>query len=193
MTQAYPLQWPIGWPSTDPYRRARSRFGVSQDKAQREIVNEVQRLGGKNLVISTNIPIRKDGLPYTRVSGIDDPGVAVYFTLGDEQKCFACDRWDLIKDNMQAIAKTIEALRGIDRWGSSKMVEQAFRGFTALPAPSQPKSWRTVLKCASNATLHDVDLSYRALLKGAHPDHGGSHDAMAELNDARDQARKELS
>lgn len=42
-------------------------------------------------------------------------GVAVYFTLKGQQFCFACDHWDEIKDNMQAIHKTIEALRGIER------------------------------------------------------------------------------
>jgi hypothetical protein len=193
MTQAYPLQWPIGWPTTPANRRYRSRFGVTQDKAQREIVSEVQRLGGHNLVISTNIQLRRDGLPYTRQTMLDEPGVAVYFTLKGEQKCFACDRWDLVKDNMQAIAKTIEALRGIERWGSSKMVEQAFRGFTPLPAPDQPKNWWTILGCGQNVTFDEMEAAYRSKTRLAHPDVGGSHAAMAELNAARDQARKELA
>jgi len=71
MTHAYPLQWPTGWPITVASKRARSRFGITQDKAQREIVNEVQRLGGRCLVISTNIQIRRDGLSYTRLQAAD--------------------------------------------------------------------------------------------------------------------------
>lgn len=193
MTQAYPLQWPTGWPVTPAPKRVRSRFGITQDKAQREIVNEVQRLGGRNLVISTNIQIRRDGLPYTRQTMLEDPGVAVYFTLKGEQKCFACDRWDLVKDNMQAIAKTIEALRGIDRWGSSKMVEQAFRGFVSLPAPEKPKNWWDVLEVLPNASTEVINANYRRLARDHHPDNGGSQAKMAELNNARDQALHDQS
>ncbi|MGM9512433.1 hypothetical protein ACS5NO_32170 [Larkinella sp. GY13] len=188
MTQAYPLQWPTGWPTTSSWKRARSRFVVTQDKAQREIVNEVQRLGGQNLVISTNIQIRRDGLPYTRQTMLDDPGVAVYFMLNGEQKCFACDRWDLVKDNMQAIAKTIEALRGIERWGSSKMVEQAFRGFTPLPAPTKEPAWWDVLEVLSDASIEVINANYKRLARDRHPDNGGSHQAMSDLNAARDRA-----
>ena len=46
---------------------------------------------------------------------------------------------------MQAIAKTIEALRGINRWGTGDMMEAAFKGFSALPAPDTNKPWREVL------------------------------------------------
>jgi len=52
--------------------------------------------------------------------------------------CLACDRWDKVQDNIYAIAMTIEPLRGIERWGSGSMVEQAFTGFFALPAPKSP-------------------------------------------------------
>jgi hypothetical protein len=48
----------------------------------------------------------------------DDVGVAVYFSYRNQQRCFACDRWNRIQDNMQAISKTIEALRGIERWAT---------------------------------------------------------------------------
>jgi hypothetical protein len=39
-----------------------------------------------------------------------------------------------IRDNLQAVAKTIEALRGIDRWGTREMVDAAFQAFAAIPA-----------------------------------------------------------
>lgn len=35
---------------------------------------------------------------------------------------------------MRAIEKTIEALRGLERWGAKEMVNAPFRGFKALPA-----------------------------------------------------------
>lgn len=193
MTQAYPLQWPPMWPRTEPYKRQRAAFLFSQEKAQQQIVAEVRRLGGTNLVISTNIAIRKDGLPYTNQPKLTDPGVAIYFTLKGQARSFACDRWDLVKDNMKAIANTIEALRGIERWGSSKMVDQAFAGFTALPAPESAiaRDWPQVLNVMVPTSRQDVDIAYRKLAKQYHPDTpGGSETKMIELNQAYEQAKK---
>ncbi len=47
----------------------------------------------------------------------DDRGVAVYFTHLRRSMCFTCDKWDQVEDNLYAIVKTIETLRGIERWG----------------------------------------------------------------------------
>src|ERR1035441_10176563 len=127
MTEAFPLQWPTGRPRTQ--YPARSRFDTSQERAQRTIVEEVRRMGGSQLVISTNIELRRDGMPYANRREPSDKGVAVYFDYKKRPMCFACDRWDRIGDILYAIAKTIEALRGIERWGSGSMVEQAFTGF----------------------------------------------------------------
>ena len=114
MTEAFPLQWPASRPHTPT--PARSRFDTSQDRAQRTLVDEVRRMGGSNLVISTNIELRRDGLPYAGRREPADKGVAVYFDYRKRPMCFACDRWARIGDNIYAIAKTIEALRGIERW-----------------------------------------------------------------------------
>lgn len=194
MTQSYPLQWPQGWPRTPLSKRTKSAFKVTQDVAQRELLWEIQRLGGRNWIISTNVPLRRDGMPYADADrrNIVDRGVAVYFTLKGEQKCFACDRWETIKDNMRAIQKTIEALRGIERWGSSQMVEQAFRGFTPLPPPagSSTRRWHSVLDVAPESPIEACEAAYRAKARSMHPDNGGSHGAMAELNAAIAEARR---
>lgn len=194
MTEAYPLQWPIGWPRTPNQRREKSRFNTSQEAAQRQIVKEVNLLGGRNLVISTNLELRRDGLPYAASSKnrVDDVGVAIYFVLKGNARSFACDRWDTIKDNMKAIANTIAALRGIERWGSSQMVDQAFSGFTALPS-NQERQWWDILQVNRAATRATIELNYKRLAQDYHPDRGGSSNKMAELNTARDQALKEVS
>lgn len=106
---------------------------------------------------------------------------------------FACDRWLKIEHNMQAIAKTIEALRGIARWGTGDMLEAAFTGFTALPAPGATRHWREVLGVAHDADMALVRAAYRVLASRHHPDKGGSHDSMAELNAALAQAERELA
>ncbi len=191
MTEAYPLQWPEHRPRTN--RRERSRFETTQNIAQHALLDEIRRLGGSNAVISTNVELRLDGMPYASRRAPDDPGVAVYFSYKSTPVCFACDRWDLVQDNIQAIRKTIEALRGIARWGTGDMMEAAFRGFEALPAPSE-RNWREVIVMDGVVpeTVGQCTAMYRALSKERHPDHGGNDNLMSELNVAYADAKKEL-
>jgi hypothetical protein len=165
-----------------PFYPDRSRFDVSFARARDQVLHEIKLLGGTNPILSTNIPLRKDGLPYATYREPADQGVAVYFSLKKQPMCFACDRWATIRENMQAIAKTIEALRGIERWGSGSMVEQAFTGFVALPPPRSPHD---VLGVRQGATAEEINSAYRQKAKQAHPDSGGSVEAMQELNEAR--------
>jgi len=54
------------------------------------------------------------------------------------------------------------------------------------------KAWRDVLKIAGPATAEAIHGAHRAAAKTAHPDAGGSAQAMAEINDARDRALREI-
>ncbi|WP_435017462.1 J domain-containing protein [Tundrisphaera sp. TA3] len=137
MTEAYPLQWPAGKPRKQ--HPERSKFGDrSIDAATTILREELRRLGAGNMVLSSNLRLKNDGLPYSKQAQPRDQGVAVYFTHKKQPMCFACDRWDRIQDNNYAIAMTIEALRGIERWGSGSMVEQAFTGFIGPPGAERP-------------------------------------------------------
>lgn len=193
MIEAYPLHWPVGRPRAR--FRDRARFDVTLGRARDNVVHEVQLLCTRyrepGLVISSNLPVRRDGLPYANASQPGDPGVAVYFTYNDKQRCFACDRWNKVEDNLQAIAKSIEALRGLARWGSGDMLEAAFAGFAALPDLS--RHWSDVLEVGRNATRAQIDAAYRSLAMSRHPDTGGSVEAMSELNQARDVALAEVA
>lgn len=144
---------------------------------------------------SVDLELRRDGLPYANQREPTDKGVAVYFEWKGQPRVFACDRWDRIKDNIRAQEKTIEAIRGIERWGASDMLERAFTGFTALPAPGAKRSWREVLGFdrTSNPDREGIELAFRSKAKRAHPDAGGSTEAMAELNAARAEALQEVS
>ena len=194
--QAYPLCWPAGRPRTEPHWREHARFDTSMARARDAVVREIElltgtrRYGDAQIVISTNIALRQDGLPYANRRAPEDPGVAVYFTHRRRQLCFACDRWIRIEDNMQAIAKTIEALRGIERWGTGDMLEAAFTGFVALPSPDAIRHWRDVLGPCT--TLEEARAAYRRAAAVAHPDRGGSDVQMAEINRAWQQAQEDL-
>lgn len=209
--QAYPLSWPIGWQRTPSHRRAKAPFykrsystsvpnytrmvSVSMNDVSGEIQKEVRALGGQSLVISTNVELRQDGLPYSNRRAPDDPGAAVYFRLftlsKDRPIVFACDKWNRVEDNLRAIAKHIEALRGQERWGVGSR-DQAFTGYTALPGPGQTASsvWWEILGVNPGDELATIKKAWIAKSWEAHPDHGGSHERAVIINNAWDQAQK---
>lgn len=150
-----------------------------------DLAYEVDRLGGSAMVITTNVELRVDGLPRSDRRSPTDTGVAVYFTYKKKPMCFACDRWETIGENIRAIGQTVGALRGIERWGSGSMIEQAMQGFTALPAPEQ--AWQ-VLGVAHDADRATIETAYRALSARWHPDKAdGDEQRMMRINRARDQ------
>ena len=192
MTQAYPLQWPEGQKRTKDWQREPSRFKTSFEFARSELSEELRRLGAKNPILSTNIELRQDGYPYANRRAPDDPGIAVYFTWKEKQMCFACDKWIKIKDNIQAVRKTIEALRGIERWGSGDMMNRAFSGFTALPSPEASEHWRNVLGVDMDGGIDQARHIYKRLRSIYHPDNGGNTDDFDRIQKAMDQAVEEL-
>lgn len=170
---AYPLFWPDGRPRTQ-VRKTQPLFKTTFAKARDACMEEIRRLGGTDIVVSTNIKLKPDGTPYAVDWGkwLPDPGVAVFFKRKGKEMCFACDCWNHVQDNMHAIALTIAALRGIARWGTGDMMEAAFRGFAALPAPGESSGDRPweVLGVAINATEAQLLEAYRLLAKKFHPD-----------------------
>lgn len=182
--QRYPLTWPEGWPKTPPYRRVNSQFKVSPGVAMEELMDELRRLGARDIIISSNLMLRNDGLPYARQPKADDEAIAVYFIRRGKDMVLACDKYRRREENMRAISKTIEALRGIERWGSSDMMERAFTGFAALPPPTG--GWRLVLDPS------DPEGSYRRLRSQHHPDRiGGDSDAFKRVQSAWEDYQKE--
>jgi hypothetical protein len=191
----YPLSWPAGWKRCQ--NPGKGQFSTGMDKATRGLLAEVRKLGGSLPVISSNAQYRNDGMPYVRQGAIHDTGVAVYFQRAGKNMVFACDSYWTVQDNIHAIAKTIDALRSIERHGASDMMERAFTGFTALPPPivaGMKRPWREVLEYGNGpAKADEIRKHYRILSSTAHPDKGGTHTAMAELNAARDEALQEAA
>jgi len=188
MAEAYPLYWPLGWKRAPYYED--SRFKTGFGAARKLLFDELGRMGASKIILSTNIPLRNDGLPRAnmRPDG-GDSGVAVYFERNGKPMVFACDKFRKSEDNIYAIAKTIDAMRGIERWGASDMMERAFSGFKALNAENDGESWWSIIGCSATATIAEVDAAYRTKLREVHPDRPrGSHEAMVKLNIARQQA-----
>lgn len=205
---AYPLQWPDGWRRTSAHMRSRARFnrketGISRrydgstysykqtkdltvSQAMERVLASLERMGlsRDDIVISTNLETRLDGLPRSNQRQPDDPGVAVYWRKRKETRCMAIDRYDRVQDNLAAIAATLEAMRAIERHGGAEILDRAFTGFTALP---QPEQWFEVLGVSAHATDEQIETAYRALAMKHHPDRGGDGAEMARINAARHQ------
>lgn len=195
MVEAYPLYWPVGWKRTK--HPVRSRFGRNRydnpsiEKGRQFVKEELRRMGATNPIVSTNQVLRLDGAPYSNRREPDDKGVAVYFHYEGGQRVIACDAYNDMGSNLYAIGKTIEAMRGIDRWGCSEILARAFQGFKALPQQgSVTTAWWVILEVSEHASVNDIRAAYRALSKKYHPDNTetGNTAQFRIVNEAYTQA-----
>lgn len=190
---AFPLCWPERRPRIPrDQRRTNGQFKTSFAAARDACMLEIKRLGGSQVIVSSNVPLKRDGQPQAVDWGKalpTDNAVAVYFRRNGKELCFACDRWAHVQDNMHAISLTIEALRGIARWGTGDMMEAAFRGYAALPGVGETggAKWWEVLGVTINATFEQGRDAYRKKAMELHPDQGGSTEEFIKLQAAWQQ------
>jgi hypothetical protein len=192
--EAYPLQWPEGWPRTPSHKRGASRFGKNLGFSQiGKLQNELRLLGAQHVVISSNVPLRQDGLPYASETKrrYDDPGVAIYFTLKGKALSMARDVYWTPWENIRSLILAIDAIRSIERHGGSVMMERAFSGFAAIAPPDWKKPWREVFGVKPD-WRGDLTSLYLEKARNRHPDAGGSDTLMAELNVAYGEAKQEI-
>lgn len=193
-----PLTWPSGWrriPALDRrpavFKNARNQVSIAV--AIDRVLHELYLLckaSGDDVLISTNVSTRRDGMPRSDRGEPHDPGAAVYWQAGKQRRCMAADRYDRVADNLAAIAATLEAMRAIERHGGAAILDRAFTGFAALPAPEQ---WFEVLGVSSNATHAEILRAHSRLAMLLHPDRPGGDDAqMARVNVARDEGLAQL-
>ena len=203
----YPLQWPAGRPRKPAGLRKAGKFNTKQRHNGRSYASasdltiaaalsrlqaELDRIGARYAVVSSNLETRLDSLPRSGQREPADPGVAVYFQLDGKPTCLPCDTYQRVAHNLAAIAAHIENTRAIERHGVATVAEM-FSGFVALPAPGAARSWWDVLECRPDASRAIIEAQYRRLALDRHPDRGGSQSSMAELNRARDEALKAVT
>ena len=189
---AYPLAWPPNFPRTPDMRREKGRFSTTLSAALRNVQDSLRKFAAdsgkalQHLVISSNYSLGDENPR--------DSGVAVYFLWDGLQVCIPVDRYTRIEFNLQAIHHVIEARRVELRHGTLALVRATFTGFAALPAPGSSRPWRAILEFANdaNVTAAAIDQRFKMLAKASHPDADGTHEAMAQLNEARDAALREI-
>ena len=72
------------------------------DKAQRFLRSEIERIKGTDLIISTNIPVKSNGLLYAdwMRRKIEDPGAAIYFKYKGKEVAMCCDQYERVWENI---------------------------------------------------------------------------------------------
>ncbi len=193
MTAAYPLSWPDNIPRYKA--REKGQFRTALPTALSNVRKSIEAFGRDsskpvgNLIISSNVTLGENKP--------SDPGVAVWFVWDGLQVSIPVDRYQSVEANLQAIHLIIEARRTELRHGTLALVRATFTGFLALPPQGEARRpWREVLgvKAMSHQLSRThIETRYRELAKTRHPDTElGSHQAMAELNRAREEALREI-
>lgn len=192
MIEAFPLSWPISWPRTK--HRKQAPYKVTLDVALEEMLHELRLWGARAIIVSSNVPLRRDGSMYRdRDHRVSDPGVAVYWDARDgSPREIACDTWQTVRENVRALGLSFAGLRLVDRCGATQISQRAFQGFARLPAGTERKPWWQVLGVGHEATGAAVAEAFRQLAKQHHPDRGGDARTMAELNHAYQEAMEQL-
>jgi hypothetical protein len=104
-----------------------------------------------------------------------------------------CSRFRDWRDNVRALALSLEALRRVDRYGVTSRGEQ-YAGWRQLPSgraiePMDVESaWRVVADLAQHTVewcMATPTEAFRLATFAAHPDHGGTDDAFVALQEAK--------
>lgn len=211
--------FPLAWPKAYPRARIRhaTTNNLSFQQCRWDVLGELMRFHARDIVLSTNLHVDAQNEPIYDHEP-HDPGVAIWFRIlkksptGDrlEQMAIACDRWTTVHLNLGALAATMMGLRGMYRFGTTHVLDSMIAGL-AVPLVmeiSTPEDyefedlhggdldgptarWWHVLgfQHPAEASLEEAEKRYRAHVKQAHPDRGGTDEAMRIFNEAIAQAR----
>lgn len=186
--------WP--YPDTSP-RRGRRTFKAGWQSTLDLLERELEQLGAFRVVIQADFrerDLRLDGMPRADARVPHHPGVILSFESDHGPLRYATDAHMAWQHNVRAIALGLEALRAVDRYGITQSGEQ-YTGWKQLTAGSgitTEEAARELIGDLSNLALGPswwkepslVRRAYRASLKYAHPDGGGTTELFAAVQDA---------
>ncbi|MEM8866569.1 MAG: molecular chaperone DnaJ [Planctomycetota bacterium] len=184
------------WPYDYTASRERSRFDTPWHRTLRLLDFELCKLGAKQVVIQCDLDrsrIRNDGAP--RFDARIPPPIILSFDSKHGPQLYPCDTYSDWKDNVRAIALSLEALRKVDRYGVTRRAEQ-YRGFQSLPAPasdgfaSRQSAWQFLSRLLEvTGPIPDKE-TYTAMLREAerktHPDAGGDANLFKQVQRAKE-------
>lgn len=192
--EMYPLSWPIGYKRTHTKKSSLFKKHTIY-QAREDVEKEIRRMGGTNLIISSNLRTRKDGGVHSKQKEPGDSGVAVWFMYKGKQTVLPCDTYYRVWENTYAIAKGLYALRSLNRWGISGLQERALTGCIAITdhagKPLISETWFDVLGVEPGIEISQLKKRYRELIKEYHPDLSDSNsDEFFRFKSAYDEGLK---
>lgn len=95
------------------------------------------------------------------------------------------------RDNLRAIYLTLEDLRLIHVRGHEDLLTNTVSQMLQLGAGAYTRDPYEVLGVRPDAPEEIVEAAWKAAAKKAHPDHGGTNEAAAEINGAIERIRAE--
>ena len=124
----------------DSYRRRSTPLSSTLELLDREL-RMLSARDAEMLVAIAPADFRLDGKPRATAKAAH-PGVILSFDSKVGHLSYPCDTFTTWQDNLRAIAKALEALRMVDRYGVTKRGEQ-YRGFLAIEATAAPAGFAT--------------------------------------------------
>lgn len=185
-----------------PGKRKTSPFSAKWSDTRALLLSEIQRLGGRDLVIELDVvegDFRLDG-DLRAKAAFQSPAVRVSFEsrihgpmmhpcdtyLGSSYK--AGPGW---QHNVRAVALTLQALRAVDRYGAADTGQQyqgfrAIGGGTAMPGPKPPMSSGAAAELLRSYADPGAPIAnaWRRAVRATHPDAGGDRAAFDRVQEA---------
>lgn len=206
------LTWPDGWKRTSEKRRMASgwlhRTNDPRLLAQ-PVVLALAAIGATSVFVCSDTFFERE---------VTDPGAAIYFNIAGTRYAYGTDTYWNPLDNLVALGGLAEGLKSAASVGAFEAWARMLSAFLILnggshgphtapptqPPPDPPPDppprpgdapyaqWWHVLgfKHQAEATLERAEKVYRDRVKKAHPDLGGSEEAMALFNAAIRAARE---
>ncbi|AWN03563.1 hypothetical protein PBI_HYPERION_48 [Microbacterium phage Hyperion] len=192
------------WPGahTRSRRSAPFRYGgkpVKLTTTLSELDTELRAVAAKDaelLVAIDPAKFRRDGRPYSNAIA-DHPGVILSFEIPKLGRVsYPCDTFTTWEDNLRAVVLSLEALRKVDRYGTTQHREQ-YRGFLAIEATAAPAGFVNVDEAlewlaliADVSRLGEPRSILRLAQRAAHPDQGGDPATFQRVSLAEAVLRK---
>lgn len=185
------------WPAhvTGPNRRS-APFRASYPQTLRLLDRELAALDAREIVIQVDVrenELRIDGMPRADARPAS-PRVIVRAKTRYGDLSWPCAEFGDYRDNIRAIALTLERLRMAGLYGVTSRGEQ-YTGWKALPAPGMTTPAMTVEQAArficeeqARFIIENVEIFrswYRIAAKKMHPDAGGKTGEFQTLQEAK--------
>jgi hypothetical protein len=150
------------WSGERTKQRLYSQFKASWLQTLDLLEYELGKLRASHVVIQIEDPeahkrMRNDGsMTLADKHWPDKAGVVLTFESPKGNISMPCDRYRYWRDNLRAIALSLEALRAVDRYGVTRGNEQ-YKGWARLEAPTSGMSREKALEFLSSLGGYRVD------------------------------------